>query len=57
MLKEITSLKSKARFVNMTQLQLKGKSKEGRIKRQIITDIFGTVNTDPIDQQVQSYYN
>jgi len=41
----------------MTQLQLKGKSKEGRIKRQIITDIFGTVNTDPIDQQVQSYYN
>jgi hypothetical protein len=36
----------------MTQLQLKGKSKEGRIKRQIIADIFGTVNTDPIDQQV-----
>ncbi len=54
MLNEITtrSLKSKARFVNMTQLELKGKSKEGKIKRQIIEDIFGTLNTDPIDQQV-----
>jgi len=36
----------------MTQLELKGKSKEGKIKRQIIEDIFGTLNTDPIDQQV-----
>ena len=54
MLKEITarSLKSKAQFVNMTQLQLKGKSKERKIKRQIIEDIFGTLNTDPIDKQV-----